>query len=32
MILKEVYPRYWYWPYTFREVRDIVEGERTSAL
>jgi hypothetical protein len=32
IIPKEVYLRYWYWPYTFQEVRDIIEGERTSAL
>ncbi|MGE5072891.1 MAG: hypothetical protein ACM3MF_05625, partial [Anaerolineae bacterium] len=32
MIPKEVYLRYWYWPYSFQEVRDILEGERASVL
>jgi hypothetical protein len=27
IIPKEVYLRHWYWPYTFQEVRDIIEQE-----
>ena len=27
IIPKEVYLRHWYWPYTFQEVRDLIEGE-----
>jgi hypothetical protein len=27
IIPKEVYMRHWYWPYTFQEVRDLIEGE-----
>ena len=27
IIPKEVYLRYWYWPYTFQEVRDLIEQE-----
>lgn len=27
IIPKEVYLRYWYWPYTFQEVREIIEQE-----
>ena len=27
MIPKEVYLRYWYWPYTFQEVRELLEPE-----
>jgi hypothetical protein len=27
MIPKEVYLRYWYWPYTFQEVRSLIEQE-----
>ncbi len=26
IIPKEVYLRYWYWPYTFQEVRDLIGG------
>jgi hypothetical protein len=28
MIPKEVYLRYWYWPYTFQEVRALIEQEQ----
>ncbi len=32
IIPKEVYLRHWYWPYTFREVRDLIEQEHTQQL
>lgn len=32
IIPKEVYLRHWYWPYTFREVRELLEGERPGGL